>query len=99
MQTKRIIMLQRIKSYLTISTVALLLASAGCKKGTFDINSPNPNQPSSVSSQFQMSSSLVASAYSSFNYGGFSEFTNLYMGYWALRGDSGGPARLAPLNL
>ncbi len=92
-------MLQRIKSYLTISTVALLLASAGCKKGTFDINSPNPNQPSSVSSQFQMSSSLVASAYSSFNYGGFTEFANLYMGYWAFSGDYGGYGTTATYNL
>ena len=100
-------MFLRIKKYLTTSTALLLLASGGCKKGTFDINSPNPNQPSNVSSQFQLSAALTGSAYSSFNIGGsgavgvggLTEFANLYMGYWAFSGDYGGYGTTATYNL
>ena len=42
-------MLKKIRSTFLISTSALLLVAAGCKKGTFDINANNPNQPSTVS--------------------------------------------------
>ncbi|HVU93815.1 MAG TPA: SusD/RagB family nutrient-binding outer membrane lipoprotein [Puia sp.] len=92
-------MFQRIKSYLSVSSALLLLVTAGCKKGTFDINTPNPNQPSSVSPQFQLSAALTASAYASFNASGYTEFANLYMGYWAFSGDYGGYGTTATYNL
>lgn len=95
-------MFLRIKKYLTISIALLFLAVAGCKKGTFDINSVSPNQPSVVSSQFQLSAALTATAYSSFSYGsvgGLTEFANLYMGYWAFSGDFGGYGNTATYQL
>jgi len=92
-------MFQRIKNYLFISTALLLVSAAGCKKGTFDINDVNPNQPSKVDPQFLLSSALTASAYSSFNTGGFVEFANLYMGYWAFSGDYGGYGTTATYNI
>jgi hypothetical protein len=91
-------MLKRIKIYLAASSACVLLMVAGCKKGTFDINSPNPNTPSNVSSQFILSSALTASANSSFN-GGFSDFANLFIGYWAFSGDYGGYGTTATYNL
>lgn len=95
-------MFLRIKKYLTTSTALLVLAAAGCKKGTFDINSVSPNQPSNVSSQFQLSAALTGTAYSSFNIGGgggLTEFANLYMGYWAFSGDYGGYGTTATYSL
>ncbi|HEY4107467.1 SusD/RagB family nutrient-binding outer membrane lipoprotein [Puia sp.] len=92
-------MFQRIKNYLTISTALLLISVAGCKKGTFDINDVNPNTPSKVDPQFLLSSALTASAYSSFNASGFTEFANLYMGYWAFSGDYGGYGTTATYNI
>jgi hypothetical protein len=92
-------MFQRIKNYLTVSTALLLLGTAGCKKGTFDINTPNPNQPSSVSPEFQLSAALAGTAFSSFNASGYTEFANLYMGYWAFSGDYGGYGTTATYNL
>jgi hypothetical protein len=91
-------MLHRIKLYITVSASLLLLAIAGCKKGTFDINSPNPNTPSAVSPQFLLSSALTATAYSSFS-SGFTDFANLWMGYWAYSGDYGGYGTEAVYNL
>jgi hypothetical protein len=91
-------MLQRIKKYIAISASALLLVTAGCKKGTFDINSPNPNQPSNVSGQFLLSAALTGTAYSSF-FNGYPDFANLFMGYWAFSGDYGGYGTTATYNL
>jgi hypothetical protein len=91
-------MLKRIKLYLAASSAVVLLTVAGCKKGSFDINSPNPNTPSSVSSQFLLSAALSASANSSFN-GGFTDFADLFIGYWSFSGDYGGYGTTASYNL
>ncbi|HLZ88976.1 MAG TPA: SusD/RagB family nutrient-binding outer membrane lipoprotein [Puia sp.] len=91
-------MLKRIRTYITVSASLLLLATAGCKKGTFDINSPNPNTPSSVSPQFLLSSALTASAQSSFA-AGFVDFANLWSGYYAFSGDYGGYGTTATYNI
>ena len=71
---------------------------AGCKKGTFDINSPNPNTPTEVSPQFLLSAALTATATSSFA-NGYTDFANLGMGYWAYSGDYGGYGTSAVYNL
>jgi hypothetical protein len=76
----------------------MLLMVASCKKGTFDINNPNPNVPSSVSSQFLLSSALTATANSSFN-AGYTDFANLFIGYWSFSGDYGGYGTTATYNL
>ena len=91
------IMFNRIKSYFIISSSLLLMTTIGCKKGTFDINSVNPNSPSSVSPQFVLSEALVASAYAT--YGGNEDEINGYMGYTAFSGDYGGYGTEATYNL
>jgi hypothetical protein len=78
-------MLNRIKSVFLVGASALLLVSAGCKKGTFDINSPNPNLPSSVSPKFVLSAALQNTAL--LMQGGDEDYANLYMGYWCVSGD------------
>ncbi len=78
-------MYNRIKSFLFLSVFLVLLIAAGCKKGTFDINSPNPNVPSVVSPRFVLSAALANSG--SLMLGGDEDFANLYMGYWAVSGD------------
>lgn len=80
-------MYNKIKSVSIASLALLLLAIAGCKKGTFDINSPNPNSPSpeSVPTKFILSAALDGSA--SLIAGGNNDFANYYMGYWAVSGD------------
>lgn len=70
----------------------LLISTTACKKGTFDINSPNPNalSPSIVGPKYYLSSSLAGTA--SLMYGGgtaaFSgaDILNTWMGYWAASG-------------
>ncbi len=69
----------------------------GCKKGTFDINSVNPNSPSSVSPQFVLSAALAATATATF--GGNEDEINGYMGYTAFSGDYGGYGTEATYNL
>jgi hypothetical protein len=91
-------MYQRIKKYLAVSVMGVIVMAAGCKKGTFDINSPNPNTPSQVGSQFLLSAALSATANSSFN-AGFTDFANLFMGYWSFSGDYGGYGTTATYNL
>jgi len=91
-------MLLRIKTSFFLLAALLLIVSAGCKKGTFDINSPNPNQPSSVSPQFILSAALGITANSSFN-AGYPDFANRYMGYWAFSGDFGGYGTEATYNI
>ena len=76
------------RSYSIFCTAALLLGlAAGCKKGALDINSPNPNAPSSVDPKFVLSSSLVNSA--STHYNANLDPCQFYMGYWAYSGDYG----------
>jgi hypothetical protein len=78
-------MLKIIKSVFFVGAAGLLLVAVGCKKGTFDINSPNPNLPSSVSPKFVLSAALQNT--SLLMQGGDEDFANLYMGYWAVSGD------------
>jgi hypothetical protein len=80
-----------------ISALLLLMAIAGCKKGTFDINSVNPNVPSSVSPKFTLSAALTATANETYNTG-YPDFANRYMGYWAFSGDYGGYGTEAVYN-
>jgi hypothetical protein len=85
------------KSYKSLFAVPLiLLAVAGCKKGTFDINT-NPNVPLAVSSQFSLSAALTNVANQTYN-AGFPDFANRYMGYWAFSGDYGGYGTEATYN-
>ena len=91
------IMFNRIKSYFIISSSLLLITTMGCKKGTFDINSVNPNSPSTVAPQFVLSEALVATAYSTF--AGNEDEINGYMGYTAFSGDYGGYGTEATYNL
>ena len=77
----------------------LLISTTACKKGTFDINSPNPNalSPGSVGPKYYLSSSLAGTA--NLMYGGINPTTgvgtttfagpdilNTWMGYWAASG-------------
>jgi SusD/RagB-like outer membrane lipoprotein len=78
-------MLKRINPLIYLLFSLLLLAEAGCKKGTFDINDVNPNVPSDVSPKFILSAALARSAYIMRQ--GDADFAQLYMGYWAVSGD------------
>ncbi|HXB44996.1 MAG TPA: SusD/RagB family nutrient-binding outer membrane lipoprotein [Puia sp.] len=78
-------MFKRIKSYLYLSILVLLIGAVGCKKNTFNINDVNPNVPSNVSPKFILSGALVNTA--SYVRGGNSDYIELYMGYWAVSGD------------
>ena len=78
-------MFKRIKSYLYLSTLILLLGTVGCKKNTFNINDVNPNVPSNVSPKFVLSGALVNTA--SWVRGGNTDYIELYMGYWSVSGD------------
>lgn len=70
--------------WLSTLVVTLILISS-CKKSDFDINSPNPNQPSSVSPNYVLSAALVSSA--NLVLGGNANFANGWMGYWATYGE------------
>lgn len=78
-------MFKRIKSYLYLSTLVLLLVSMGCQKNTFNINDVNPNVPSDVSPKFILSGALKNTA--AVVRGGDADFAELYMGYWSVSGD------------
>ena len=85
-------MRKRINSVLLAVGTAVLLIAVGCKKGTFDINSPNPNQPSTVDPKFILSAAMNSTAtVVAGNPGGGSQsgndLFNIYMGYWAVSGD------------
>jgi len=71
--------------FLIIIMLPLLLVVAGCKKGTFDINSPNPNVPSQVAPKYLLSSSLAGSAILQYG-GGNTDILNTYMGYLSISG-------------
>lgn len=72
--------------------IGSLISLASCKKGTFDINSPNPNalSPSSVGPKYYLSSSLAGTA--NLMYGGSlgstagGDILNTWMGYWGYSG-------------
>lgn len=68
-----------------LSAGLLAMSATGCKKGYFDINSPNPNTPSEVPPKFILSASLNQSAVLFEN--GFTDFSEYWMGYWAPSGD------------
>ncbi|HWZ17054.1 MAG TPA: SusD/RagB family nutrient-binding outer membrane lipoprotein [Mucilaginibacter sp.] len=82
MKTKTIFKRKVNQSLLFIGV--LLTATVGCKKGTFDINSPNPNSPSTVPPKYSLSSSLAATA--SLVAGGNMDVANNWMGYWTQSG-------------
>ncbi len=71
-------------SYITAAFL-LVLVGVSCKKGAFDINSPNPNTPSSVDPSFVLPAALVTSA--QLAQGGNEVFLDTWMGYWAISGD------------
>jgi hypothetical protein len=56
-----------------------------CTKKDFDINSPNPNEPSSVPPNQVLSAALSSSA--TIMLGGDADFANGWMGYWATYGE------------
>src|ERR1700730_17632200 len=69
-----------------VSILAAAIISMGsCKKSDFDINSPNPNQPSSVPPNYVLSAALASSA--SLVLAGDASFANFWMGYWAPYGE------------
>lgn len=92
-------MYNKIKSTSFVLFGLLLLTATGCKKGTFDINSPNPNTPSpeSVPTKFILTAALDGSA--SLVEGGTNDFANYYMGYWAVSGDYIPNANLLQYNI
>ncbi len=63
----------------------VLLFSVSCKKGAFNVNTPNPNQPSSIDPKFVLAAALVNTAGDT--WGGNEDFMNYYMGYWSVSGD------------
>ena len=83
---------RKIKKSVLWLAIAIVVGVAGCKKGTFDINSPNPNSlsPSSVPAKFYLTSSLAATATimytgsNAYNYG--PDLINTWMGYWSASG-------------
>lgn len=72
------------KVSLALISITVVLGINGCKKGTFDINSTNPNTPSSVPAQYSLSSSLTATA--SLVYSGNADILQNWMGYWTQSG-------------
>ncbi|HMH32932.1 MAG TPA: SusD/RagB family nutrient-binding outer membrane lipoprotein, partial [Puia sp.] len=75
----------KIKTIFLLLSGAALLTMSGCKKGTFDINDPNPNQPSTVPPKFSLSDALAGTA--SLMLGGNTDMFNNWMGYWSQSGD------------
>ena len=69
-----------------VSILATAIISMGsCTKADFNINSPNPNQPSSVPPDYVLSAALASSA--NLVLGGDANFANGWMGYWATYGE------------
>lgn len=71
--------------YFLFGFAALTIVVSGCKKGTFDINSPNPNVPSSVPVNYSLASALKESA--DLMYNSNEDFLQYWMGYWSVSGD------------
>jgi hypothetical protein len=66
-------------------SVMMLTGVVGCKKGTFDVNTTNPNSPTSVPPQYSLKSSLVTSA-AIVQGGTGGDVLNNWMGYWSQSG-------------
>jgi hypothetical protein len=64
---------------------AAIIFMGSCSNNDFDINSPNPNQPSSVPPSYVLSAALASSA--SRVLGGDATFADFWMGYWAPYGE------------
>jgi hypothetical protein len=78
-------MRKKIHFYRGIVVAVLVLSLSSCSKKAFDINSPNPNQPSTVTPDFVLSAALTESA--NIMLGGDANFANEWMGYWAPYGE------------
>jgi hypothetical protein len=65
--------------------LVVVIFTYSCSNSLFDINSPNPNQPSSVSPNYVLSAALASSAQRVL--GGEATFANFWMGYWAPYGE------------
>jgi Starch-binding associating with outer membrane len=63
----------------------IIFYSASCSKKDFDINSPNPNQPSEITPDLILPAALTSSA--NLSLGGDANFLNFWMGYWAPYGE------------
>lgn len=89
-------MYKRISRSFWLSLCVVLLATAGCKKNTFNINDNNPNNPTpdAVSPNLLLAGNLKKTAdivrggqtINSSTYGD-PDYLQLYMGYWAASGD------------
>jgi hypothetical protein len=91
----------RISRSLWLSLCVVLLAAVSCKKGTFDINNTNPNNPTpaAVSPQLLLSGVIkrtadivrggqtMGSLVQQNSVSGDPDYMELYMGYWAASGD------------
>ena len=78
-------MRKKIDKLLILVLAVGIISIYSCKKSDFDINSPNPNQPSSVEPNYVLSAALTSSA--SLVFGGNANFANTWMGYWATYGE------------
>ncbi|MEP7258003.1 MAG: SusD/RagB family nutrient-binding outer membrane lipoprotein, partial [Flavitalea sp.] len=78
-------MRKKINNLLILLLSVGILSVASCRKSDFDINSPNPNQPSEVPPNYVLSAALTSSA--NLMLGGNSNFANGWMGYWATYGE------------
>jgi hypothetical protein len=92
---KKLTIFKRKVNIALLFTGVVLTGMYGCKKGTFDINSSNPNSPSSVLPKYTLSSALAGTAnlmYSPVAYngtvpiGGNQDILNNWMGYWTQSG-------------
>ena len=81
---KKINIFKRKANKALLFAAVILGVTAGCKKGTFEINDTNPNSPSSVPPKYTLSSSLAATA--NLMFGGNEDFIDNWMGYWTQSG-------------
>jgi len=86
-------MLKKINSIFLVTASTIVLLSVGCKKGTFDINSPNPNVTSAVDPKLVLPAAMTTTAVIVAGNPGTpgttsgNDLFNVYMGYWAVSGD------------
>ena len=78
-------MCKKIKIFKISILASTILFMGSCNTGEFDINSPNPNQPSSVPPNYILPAALSSSATQLL--GGDETFANFWMGYWAPYGE------------
>jgi hypothetical protein len=73
------------KVNLSLLLLAVILTGvAGCKKGTFEVNDVNPNSPTSVPTNYTLSSALAGTA--NLVQGGNADVFDNWMGYWTQSG-------------